>query len=302
VAPRFLLLKYLLMSQIFIPRTAVVGAHTKLVLESVKHAESNSLIDAVLIGNGEKIKKIARDMDFDVANKIIIDAKNDEEGVKKMVELIKDGSVEMVMKGCISSDLFLNQLLASKNGLKTNRRASHIFRLDLPGSKKDLYVTDAVLNVETTEEVLYEIANNAIEILQSLDIKKPKIAVLSATEKITTSVPSSTIIDSVVMKLRNKKNVVVEGPVALDVALSKDAVLEKGIKSKVAGEIDLLVFPNIEAGNIFYKALVFYVGATPAGIVTGLKVPVILTSRADTIEARVASCYFARQVFSAKMQ
>src|SRR5262245_26300428 len=208
------------------------------------------------------------------------------------------------MKGSLHTDELMAAVVAREAGLRTARRISHVFIMDVPNYHKTLAVTDAAINIFPTLEDKVDIAQNAIDLLRSLGNERPKVAILSAVETVTPKIPS-TIDAAALCKMADRHQItgaLLDGPLAFDTAISADAAREKGIESEVAGDPDILLVPDLEAGNILAKQLTFLVGADAAGIVLGARVPIILTSRADSVRARLASCAVAMLLAHARRQ
>ena len=206
------------------------------------------------------------------------------------------------MKGSLHTDELLGAVVARDSGLRTGRRISHVFIMDVPTYHKVLIVTDAAINIAPSLEDKVDICQNAIDLAVSLGLKQPKVAILAAVETVTSKMPA-TLDAAALCKMAERgqiKNALLEGPLAFDNAISKDAALTKGIKSEVAGDPDILLAPDLEAGNILAKLLNFLARADSAGLVLGARVPIILTSRADSVRARIASCAVAMQAAHAR--
>jgi phosphotransacetylase len=220
------------------------------------------------------------------------------DSVKKAVDLVKQGRAEVLMKGSLHSDELLSAIVSKDGGLRTGRRVSHVFVMDVPTYHKVLIVTDAAINIAPTLEDKVDICQNAIDLVTSLrqdKSQKPKVAILAAVETVTTKMPA-TIDAAALCKMAERgqiKGGILDGPLAFDNAISKQAAEIKGIKSAVAGDPDILLVPDLEAGNILAKQLSFLANADSAGLVLGAKVPVVLTSRADSVRSRIASCAVA---------
>jgi phosphotransacetylase len=198
----------------------------------------------------------------------------------------------MLMKGSLHTDELMSAVVSREGGMRTGRRISHVFALDVPSYHKTLFVTDAAINIQPDLETKIDILQNAIDMLLKLEVVKPKVAILSAVESVNPAIPS-TLDAAALCKMVDRGQItgaIVDGPLAFDNAISSDAARIKKIKSPVAGDVDLLLVPNLEAGNILFKELQYLAGALAAGVVVGAKVPIVLTSRADGELARMASC------------
>jgi phosphate acetyltransferase len=209
--------------------------------------------------------------------------------------LCRSGEAEALMKGSLHTDELLGAVVSSKTGLRTERRISHVFVMDVPTYPRPLFITDAAINIYPELDAKIDILNNAIQLAHALDIPQPKVAILSAVETVNPKIPA-TLEAAALCKMADRGQIqgaLIDGPLAFDNAVSKEAALIKGIQSPVAGEADILVVPDLEAGNMLAKQLSYLGRADSAGIVLGARVPIILTSRADSAEARLASCAVA---------
>ncbi|MEE9315224.1 MAG: bifunctional enoyl-CoA hydratase/phosphate acetyltransferase [Rhizobiaceae bacterium] len=269
-------------------RTAVICPEEKTALEGALLARNENLITPILVGNESEIIKVAKEAGFDISGLEIVDAKDEKTAANSGVDLIIEGKANALMKGFIHTDTYLSAVIRKEKGLRTKQRTSHCFVMDIPNWPKPIIITDAALNVAPEVKHKISITQNAIHLAKALGIETPKAAILSATESPNPAIPSS--IEAKVVSDAQFEGGLVDGPFALDNAVSKSAAKLKGITSPVAGDADILVVPTIEAGNIFFKALTYMASAETAGLVVGAKAPVILTSRADSAEARIASC------------
>ena len=272
-------------------RTALVCPHEATALEGALDAAAEGLIEPVLVGEPETIRKVAGESGQSIEGLEIVEAEGEAGAAHRAVDLAADGDVAALMKGYVHSDTYLAAVIRKERGLRTDRRTSHCFVMDVPDFPRPVIITDAALNVAPSVEHRVAIARNAILLGRAIGIETPKVAVLSATETPSDAIPSSH--DARAIAEATYEGGIVDGPFALDNAVSVEAAKLKGIESPVAGLADILVVPTVEAGNIFFKALTFMGGAETAGLVVGAKVPVILTSRADSAEARIASCALA---------
>ncbi|MFT5500795.1 MAG: phosphate acetyltransferase [Woeseiaceae bacterium] len=274
-------------------RTAVIGAGAELVLQGVKSATEASLIEPVLVGSESEIREAAAGIGWDIADIEIHAA--DEDTAAVGVSLAREGRVAALMKGNVRTAELMRAAVDRTRGIRSKRRPSHIFHMTAPGHDKSLCITDAVINVLPKVRQKLEIAANAVDLMHALGNDKPNVALLSATEVPTAQMPSS--IDAQEIAARAAAGEIVDanvaGPMALDVAVSSSAAEIKGVTNSVAGNADVLLVPNIEAGNILFKQMVHFMSATAAGIVVGLTVPIALTSRSDPPEARLASAALA---------
>jgi len=284
--------------------TAVAHPCEESALTGAVEAAQAGLIEPILVGPAAKIEETARSANLDLGKLEIVDTAHSVESAKKAVELVKEGRAEVLMKGSLHSDELLSAIV-SRDGLRTGRRVSHVFVMDVPTYHKVLIVTDAAINIAPTLEDKVDICQNAIDLVTSLrhdKSDKPKVAILAAVETVTTKMPA-TIDAAALCKMAERgqiKGGILDGPLAFDNAISAEAAKTKGIKSAVAGDPDILLVPDLEAGNILAKQLTFLANADSAGLVLGAKVPVILTSRADSVRSRIASCAVATLVAHAR--
>jgi phosphate acetyltransferase len=284
--------------------TAVAHPCEDSALTGAVEAAQAGLIEPILVGPAAKIEQTARSANVDLGKLEIIDTAHSVDSAKKAVELVKEGRAEVLMKGSLHSDELLSAIV-SRDGLRTGRRVSHVFVMDVPTYHKVLIVTDAAINIAPTLEDKVDICQNAIDLVTSLrhdKSDKPKVAILAAVETVTTKMPA-TLDAAALCKMAERgqiKGGILDGPLAFDNAISTDAAKTKGIKSAVAGDPDILLVPDLEAGNILAKQLTFLANADSAGLVLGAKVPVILTSRADSVRSRIASCAVATMVAHAR--
>ena len=285
--------------------TAVAHPCEDSALAGAVEAAQAGLIKPILVGPAARIEEAARSANIDLGKLEIVDAQHSAESAKKAVELVKQGRAEVLMKGSLHSDELLAAIVSRDGGLRTGRRISHVFVMDVPTYHKVLIITDAAINIAPTLEDKVDICQNAIDLVNSLrhdKSDKPKLAILAAVETVTSKMPS-TIDAAALCKMADRgqiKGAILDGPLAFDNAISKQAAETKGIKSLVAGDPDILLAPDLEAGNILAKQLTFLANADSAGLVLGAKVPVILTSRADSVRSRIASCAVATLVAHAR--
>ncbi|MDD9908840.1 MAG: bifunctional enoyl-CoA hydratase/phosphate acetyltransferase [Ahrensia sp.] len=272
-------------------RTAVVYPEEVTALEGAMDAAAEGLIEPVFVGDAQRIGEAAERGGFDISRFEIVQVDDETRAAHRGVDLVADGSAHALMKGHIHSDTYLSAVIRKENGLRSATRTSHCFVMDIPSWPKPVIITDAALNVAPDVKNRIAITRNAISLAHALGIENPRVAVLSATETPHAGIPSS--MEAREIADADYADALVDGPFALDNAVNREAALLKGIDSPVAGEADILVVPDIEAGNIFFKALTFMGGAETAGLVVGASAPVILTSRADSAEARIASCALA---------
>lgn len=284
--------------------TAVAYPCEETALAGAVEAGQAQLIVPLLVGPESEIRKVAAAANIDIANVQIIDAPNSIAAARKAVELIREGKAEILMKGSLHTDELMAAVVSREGGLRTGRRISHAFVMDVPTYHKVLIVTDGAINIAPTLEDKVDICQNAIDLARSLGLDTPKVAIVTAVETVNSKMPA-TLDAAALCKMAERgqiKGAVLDGPLAFDNAISKQAAKTKGIKSVVAGDPDILLAPDLEAGNILAKQLTFLANADSAGLVLGARVPVILTSRADSVRSRIASCAVAKLVAHARRQ
>jgi phosphotransacetylase len=258
-------------------------------------AATKGLIEPILVGPTAKIREVALANQIDLGRTRIVDAPHSHASAAAAVALVRQGEAELLMKGSLHTDELLGAVVARETGLRTGRRLSHVFIMDVPTYHKVLIVTDAAINIAPTVDDKADICQNAIDLAISLGVARPKVAILAAVETVTTKMPA-TVDAAALCKMADRGQItggLLDGPLAFDNAISKDAARRKGITSDVAGDPDILLAPDLEAGNILAKQLTFLANADSAGLVLGARVPIILTSRADSVRSRIASCAVA---------
>ena len=263
-------------------------------LAGAVEAARMGLIAPLLVGPVAKIVASAESAGIDLGGLELVDVPHSHAAAAKAVELVREGRAEVLMKGSLHTDELMSAVVA-RDGLRTSRRISHAFIMDVPAYHKVLVVTDAAINIAPSLEEKADICRNAIDLCVSLGLEAPKVAILAAVETVTTKMPA-TIDAAALCKMAERgqiKGGKLDGPLAFDNAISRQAAETKGIASEVAGDPDILLAPDLEAGNILAKQLSFLAGADSAGLVLGARVPVILNSRADGVRSRVASCAVA---------
>jgi phosphotransacetylase len=273
-------------------KTAIVWPCDEVSLGGAIQAYKDKLIVPVLVGSEAIIRGVAESLKLDLTDLQIVDVGDSRSAARRGVEMARTGEVQMLMKGSLHTDELMSAVVSKEGGMRTGRRISHVFALDVPSYHKALYVTDAAINIQPDLETKISILQNAIDMMNTLEVDNPKVAILSAVESINPAIPS-TLDAAALCKMVDRGQItgaIVDGPLAFDNAISSDAARIKKIKSPVAGDPDLLMVPNLEAGNILFKQLQYLAGALAAGVVVGAKVPVVLTSRADGELARMASC------------
>jgi phosphotransacetylase len=282
--------------------TAVAYPCEASALTGAVEAAEKKLIKPILVGPAAKIAEIAKTAGVSLAGLETIDVPEAHAAAEKAVALIREGRAEVLMKGSLHTDELLSAVVSREKGLRTGRRISHAFLMDVPTYHKVLIVTDAAINIAPVLEDKVDICQNAIDLAISLGRDKPKVAVLAAVETVNSKMPA-TLDAAALCKMADRgqiKGGIVDGPLAFDNAISKDAAKTKGIASEVAGDPDILLAPDLEAGNILAKQLSFLANADSAGLVLGARVPIILTSRADSVRSRIASCAVACVVAHAR--
>ena len=275
--------------------TAVVHPCEVTALFAAVEAANLGLIVPILVGPREKIRSTALRAEIDLRNFQIVDVPHSHASAAKAVELLREAQAELLMKGSLHTDELMAAVVARDGGLRTARRVSHVFVMDVPTYHKVLIVTDGAINIAPTLEDKIDICQNAIDLAIALGLEKPKVAILAAVETVTSKMPA-TIDAAALCKMSERgqiRGALLDGPLAFDNAISKEAAETKGIHSDVAGDPDILLAPDLEAGNILAKQLSFLANADSAGLVLGARVPIILTSRADSVRSRIASCAVA---------
>ncbi len=284
--------------------TAVAHPCEQTALAGAMEAGAKGLITPILVGPAEKIDTVAKQHGIELGKTRVIDAAHSHAAAAKAVELVRRGEAELLMKGSLHTDELLAAVVARETGLRTGRRISHVFIMDVPTYHKVLVVTDAAINIAPTLEDKVDICQNAIDLAIALGVATPKVAVLAAVETVNSKM-SATLDAAALCKMSERGQItggVVDGPLAFDNAISKEAAMVKGIRSAVAGDPDIMLVPDLEAGNILAKQLTFLANADSAGLVLGARVPIILTSRADSVRSRIASCAVAMLAAHARRQ
>lgn len=285
--------------------TIVVHPCDETSLRGVVDSAAAGIIRPILVGPAGKIRDAASKFGLDISGFEIVDAPHSEAAAAKGVELIQAGKGEMLMKGSLHTDELMRSVTAKVGGLRTERRISHVFVMDVPAYAETLFVTDAAINIFPDLDAKRDIIQNAVDLYTESGFgKMPRVAILSAVETVTSKIPS-TIEAAALCKMADRGQItgcVLDGPLAFDNAIDMDAARIKGIKSEVAGRAQILLVPDLEAGNMLAKNLAYFAKADSAGIVLGARVPVVLTSRADTARARMASCAVAALYAHARRQ
>jgi len=265
------------------------------ILAAVEAAEAN-LIAPVLVGPERKIRQAAQEASKDIAGFRLVHAEHSHDAAAKAVALVRSGETKLLMKGSLHTDELMEAVVSWATGLRTERRISHAYIMDAPGHPAPLIITDAAINIAPTLGEKADIIRNAIDLAHVIGIDEPKVAILSAVETVNPDIPS-TLDAAALCKMADRGQItggLLDGPLAFDNAISEAAAQEKGIISLVAGKADILVVPNLEAGNMLAKQLIYFADAIAAGLILGARVPIVLTSRADPLTARIASAALAR--------
>ncbi len=275
---------------------AVANGQDPQTIEAVSKASNEGIVNVKLIGDSEKIKSLAKEMRLNIDGIEIIDVKNAKEAGKLARDLVREKKADILMKGLISTDEYMRLILDKENGLlPPGKILSHVAVMSIPAYHKFLFVSDVAVIPNPDLKQKIAITTYAIEIAHKFGIEKPKVAIIAATEKVSDKM-IATIDASIIAKMGERKQFpdsIIDGPLALDVAISKEACEIKGLKSPVDGDADILIFPNIEAGNVFFKSITYFANGKLAAIVTGTMAPCVLTSRADSEESKFYSIALA---------
>jgi phosphate acetyltransferase len=277
-----------------VPPATTIVAHPcdETSLRGPVEAAQAGLIVPILVGPAKKISAVAREHGIDIARFEIVDVPHSEAAAAKAVALVHESKGELLMKGSLHTDELMREVTSSKTGLRTARRISHVFIIDVPTHSDTLFITDAAINIFPDLDTKRDIIQNVIDLFTQVGLGTPRVAILSAVETVTSKIPS-TIEAAALCKMAERGQItggVLDGPLAFDNAIDPEAAKIKGITSAVAGHAQILVVPDLEAGNMLAKNLIFLAKADAAGIVLGGRVPIVLTSRADSVRARTASC------------
>ena len=283
---------------------AVVHPCDRTSLESAVKAHEMGLIAPILVGPRERIREVAEECGLNIAGFPVVDAPHSHASAEKAVELVREAKAEALMKGSLHTDELMAAVVKRERGLRTQRRLSHCFIMDVPGHENVLIISDAAINIAPTLADKVDIVQNAIDLCHALPMDEVRVAILSAMETVNPKVPS-TLEAAALCKMVDRHQItgaLVDGPLALDNAIDPEAARTKKIDSPVAGRANVLIVPDLEAGNMLAKSLSFLAGADAAGIVLGARVPIILTSRADSVTTRLASCAVATLVAKARRE
>ena len=276
-------------------RTVVVHPCDETSLQGAVEAAALGIIEPILVGPWGKIKAVADTCGLDVSGLPLVDVPHSHAAAAKGVALLRAGEGSLLMKGSLHTDELMHEVAAAETGLRTARRISHVFVMDVPTYAETLFITDAAINIFPDLDAKRDIVQNAIDLHIRIGLGTPRVAILSAVETVTTKIPS-TIEAAALCKMADRGQItggLVDGPLAFDNAIDPEAARIKGITSPVAGRAQILVVPDLEAGNMLAKNLSFLANADAAGLVVGARVPIILTSRADSLRSRMASCAIA---------
>ncbi len=285
-------------------RTAVVHPVTAIAIQAAFEAAGENLIEPILIGPAARIRQAAEEAQIDISAYQLIDVEHSHAAAARAVKMAAAGEVDAIMKGSLSTDELLGAVMPSAAGLRTERRISHAYVMAVPTYHKLLVITDAAINIAPTLDEKADICRNAIDLWRVIanDAAQPKLAILAATEKVKSGI-QATVDAACLCKMADRHQIehaLLDGPLALDLAISQQAVQDKNIVSAVAGDADILLAPDIHSGNMIAKQLTFLGGANAAGIVLGARVPIILTSRADSLRTRLMSCALAVRLAEAR--
>jgi phosphate acetyltransferase len=275
--------------------TAVVHPCDQSSLEGAVDAARLGLIKPILVGPTQRIRKVASEFGIDISGFTLVDTEHSQASAKRAVDLVREGKAEALMKGSLHTDELMGEVVKTDGGLRTARRISHCFIMDVPSHGEPLIITDAAVNIAPTMADKVDILQNAIDLAHALKFQEVRVAILSAMETVNPKVPS-TIEAGALCKMADRGQItgaILDGPLALDNAISPEAAAIKNLTSPVAGRANVILVPDLEAGNMLAKSLTFLAGADAAGIVLGARVPIILTSRADSVLTRLASCAVA---------
>ena len=276
----------------------LAAAHDEHSLEAVSNAFQKGIVDAILVGDEGKIRKFAAQLNLDINGMSIIHESDNEKSVELAVKMVKKGEAQILMKGNIGTALLLKGVLNKEWGLRKGDLLSHIALFEIEAYHKLISLTDAAMNIAPDLRAKVSIINNAVEFLNKLGVEKPKVAVLAAVEVVNDAMPA-TIDAALLSKMSQRgqiKNCIIDGPLAFDNAISLESAKHKGILSDVAGDADLLLVPDIEAGNVLYKSFVFFAGGRVASVILGASAPIVLTSRSDSEESKLNSIALAASI------
>lgn len=281
-------------------KVAVAVAQDEPVLEAIKEAKEKGIAQAILVGDKHEIQKIAKKIDMDLSEYEIMDIKDTKKATLEAVKLVSSGHADMLMKGLVDTATFLRSVLNKEVGLRTGNLMSHVAVFEIEGWERLIFLTDAAFNTYPEVKDKVGMINNAVTVAHSCGIELPKVAVVCPVEVVNTAM-QSTVDAALLAKMSDRgqfKGCIVDGPFALDNAISEEAAHHKGVKGEVAGKADVLLLPNIETANVMYKTLTYFSKSKNGGLLVGTSAPVILTSRADSFETKVNSIALAALVAS----
>lgn len=276
-------------------KMSIAAANDRDVLEAVKAAAELGIIEPFLVGDPQKIFRLAIELNFPIEELPVYPAYTENENSFLAAKLASDGHVQAIMKGFVNSTPFLKGVLHKDLHLKTGRVISHLSVFEIPGAKRLISMTDGGINVAPDFQQKKQIILNAVEFLGRIGVEEPRTAILAANERVSEKMPVTVEADHLAMLIRKESRLplIIEGPLPLDLAISRESLLHKGLDSELEGQSDLLIVPTIEAGNLLGKAITYFAGGTMAGIVLGAKVPLVLNSRSDSVDAKLASIALA---------
>lgn len=277
---------------------SVAVAQDKPVLEALKEANRLGLVDGILVGNEVEIKSIANEIDFDLCNFRIVNETNDKKAALEAVRLVSCGEADMVMKGLVDTATFLRSVLNKEVGLRTGKLMSHVSVFDIDGYDRLLFLTDAAFNTYPDLKAKVQIINNSVSVAKACGVDMPKVGVICAVEVVNQDM-QATVDAALLAKMNDRgqiKDCIVDGPFALDNAISEEAAEHKGVKGEVAGKADIALLPNIDTANVMYKTLTMLSKTRNGGLLVGTSAPVILTSRSDSFDVKVNSIAVAALV------
>ncbi len=270
-------------------RLVIAAAHDENIVEAIDEANKLGIIEPILIGKQIEIIELLKKYNIDYYNYTIIDSESDELSAFKAVEMIRENKADILMKGLLDTKVLLKEVVNRETGIRRRKVLSHVTLLSYPNLDRILFATDCAMIISPSLEEKIEIIENVLELSKKLDYTKPLIGIVSAVEKVNPKILSTVDAASLKETFINREDCILDGPFAIDNLVSMESVHHKGIKSEVAGKADILVFPNIESGNVFYKTSTFLANATAAGIILGASCPIVLTSRADSSVSKLNS-------------
>ena len=276
-------------------KLVVAAANDLPVLEAVVMARGENLVDAILIGDQSEITTMLKDLKAIVDDYQIIDEKDPQKACEKAVRMVSSGEGDLLMKGFVDTSVILRAALDKEFGLRTPNRISHVTLMEIPNYHKLLMMSDGAMNIDPDVNIKQEIIENGVDILHAIGIKNPKVGMIAAVEKINPKMQATLDAQELIERNQNEriKGCVIGGPFALDNAINEEAAHHKGITDPMAGDVDFIVMPQIESGNVFYKAMMFLANAKSASVIAGAKKPIVLTSRADSKESKFYSIALA---------